>query len=60
MPLVMMEPQASETLLIYIAATNRVISIAIIIEREARHAYKVQRPIYFFSEVLNKSKARYS
>ena len=42
MPLVMMAPQVGETLLIYIAATNRVISTAIIIEREeAEHAYKV-------------------
>ena len=57
---VMMAPQAGETLLIYIAATNRVVSTAIIIEREeAGHAYKVQCPIYFISEVLNESKAQY-
>ena len=56
----MMAPQVSETLLIYIAATNRVVSTAIIIEQEeARHAYKVQHPVYFISEVLNESKARY-
>jgi len=37
-----MTPQAGETLLIYIAATNRVMSTAIVIEREeAEHAYKV-------------------
>ena len=59
-PPVMTAPQAGETLLIYIAATNHVVSTAIVVEREeARHAYKVQRPIYFISEVLNKSKARY-
>ena len=50
----MTTPQAGKTLLIYIAATNRVISTAIVIEREeAGHAYKVQRPIYFISKVLN-------
>ena len=55
-----MAPQAGETLLIYIAATNRVVSMAIIVEREeVGHAYKVQRPLYFISKVLNESKARY-
>ena len=60
MPPVMIAPQPSETLLFYIAATNCVVSMAIVVEQEeARHAYKVQCPIYFISEVLNKSKARY-
>ena len=55
-----MAPQAGETLLIYIAATNRVVSTAIIVEREeAGHAYKVQCHVYFISEVLNESKAPY-
>jgi hypothetical protein len=26
---------------------------------EAKHAYKVQRPVYFISEVLNESETRY-
>ena len=31
-----------------------------VVERdEPRHVYKVQRPIYFISEVLNESKTRY-
>jgi hypothetical protein len=35
-------PKKGETLLLYIAATNRVVSTAIIIEREVvRHMYKV-------------------
>ena len=60
MPPVLMAPQASETLLIYIAATNCVVSTAIVIKwEEVGHAYKVLHPIYFISEVLNKSKARY-
>ena len=47
-------------MLTYIAATNRVVSTAIVIEREeAEHAYKVQRPVYFISEVLNESKTHY-
>ena len=56
----MTTPQKDETLLIYIAATNRVVSTAIVVEREeAGYAYKVQRPVYFISEVLNESKTRY-
>ena len=59
-PPIMTAPQKDETLLIYIAATNRVVSTAIVVEREeARHAYKVQRLVYFISEVLNESKTRY-
>ena len=46
--------------MIYIAATSRVISIAIVVEHEeARHAYKVQHLVYFISEVLNEPKTRY-
>ena len=56
----MMAPQPDETLLIYITATSRVVSIAFNIEREeAGHTYKVQRLVYFISEVLNESKTRY-
>ncbi|XP_066383265.1 uncharacterized protein [Miscanthus floridulus] len=58
--LIMNTPQTSETFLVYITATNRVVSTAIIIEwEEARHAYKVQCLVYFISEVLNKSKAHH-
>ena len=40
--------------------THQVVSTAIVVEREEdRHAYKVQRLVYFISEVLNESKTRY-
>ena len=56
----MTAPRLDETLLIYIAATSRVVSTAIVVEcEEAGHAYKVQRPIYFISEVLNEPKTHY-
>ena len=56
----MIAPRPDETLLIYIAATSRVMSTAIVVEREeARHAYKVQCLVYFISEVLNEPKTRY-
>ena len=56
----MMAPWPDETLPIYITATSRVISTAIVVEREeAGHAYKLQRLVYFISEVLNEPKTRY-
>jgi hypothetical protein len=59
-PLILTAPKEGETLLLYIAATNRVVSTAIIIEREeVRHVYKVQRLVYFINEVLNESKTHY-
>ena len=50
-----------ESLLLYIAATTQVVSAALVVEREEEvHALKVQRPVYFISEVLSDSKTRYS
>ena len=46
--------------MIYIAGTSHIVSVAIIVERkDAEHAYKVQCPVYFISEVLNEPKTRY-
>jgi hypothetical protein len=53
-------PKEGETLLLYILATNRVVSTAIVVEREeVGHVYKVQRPVYFINKVLNESKTYY-
>ena len=50
-----------ESLLLYIATTMQVVSAALVVEwEEEGHAFKVQRPIYFISEVLSDSKTRYS
>jgi len=47
-------------MLLYIAATTHVVSTTIVVERkEEGHAYGVQRPVYFISEVLSESKVRY-
>jgi ribonuclease HI len=55
-----MVPRKGEQLLLYLVATTHVVSTAIIVERqEDSHAYPVQRPVYFVSEVLSESKARY-
>jgi dsDNA-binding SOS-regulon protein len=59
-PPVLTAPQKKEQLLLYLAATTHVVSTAIVVERqEDDHAYLVQRPVYFVSEVLSESKARY-
>ena len=60
LPRIMTAQRLDETLLIYIAATSRVISTAIVVEHEeVGHAYKVRRPVYFISEVLNEPKTHY-
>ena len=49
-----------ETLLLYVAANSRVVSVAVVVEREeAGKEHPVQRPVYYVSEVLIESKQRY-
>jgi hypothetical protein len=59
-PPVLTAPRKKEQPLLYLVATINVVSSAIVVERqEDGHAYPVQRPVYFVSEVLSESKARY-
>jgi dsDNA-binding SOS-regulon protein len=59
-PPVLTAPRKGEQLLLYLATTTHVVSTAIIVERqEDGHVYPVQRLVYFVSEVLSESKARY-
>jgi hypothetical protein len=54
-------PKKHEDMMLYIATTSTVVSTAIVVEREEEeHAYKVQRPVYYISEVLIDSKIRYA
>ena len=53
-------PMPQEPLLMYVSATPQVVSSVLVVEREEEgHAHKVQRPVYFISEVLGESKTRY-
>ena len=57
---ILVPPAEGEPLLLYVAATTQVVSAALVVERgEEGHALKVQRPVYFVSEVLSDSKTRY-
>ena len=57
---VLTPPKKYEDMMLYIAATSTVISTAIVVEREEEgRVYKVQRPVYYISEVLSESKIRY-
>jgi dsDNA-binding SOS-regulon protein len=59
-PPVLTAPRKKEQLLLYLSTTTHVVSTAIVVKRqEDGHAYQVQRPVYFVSEVLSESKARY-
>jgi hypothetical protein len=59
-PPVLTAPRKKEQLLLYLTATTRVVSSIIIVKwQKDGHAYPVQRPGYFVSDVLSNSKARY-
>jgi ribonuclease HI len=47
-------------MLLYIATTNQVVSLALVVERaEDGKEHGVQRPVYYLSEVLSPTKQRY-
>jgi hypothetical protein len=56
---ILIPPKKNEDMMLYISATSTVVSAVIVVEREEGHVYKVQRPIYYISEVLIDSKIRY-
>ena len=59
-PPILVAPTLAEPLLLYIAATTQVINTALVVERhEEGRVLKVQRPVYFVSEVLSDAKTRY-
>jgi ribonuclease HI len=57
---ILMPPSDSEPLYLYVTATTQVVNAVIVVERtEEGHTLSVQRPIYYISEVLSETKARY-
>jgi hypothetical protein len=60
-PPILMALTPKEPMLLYISATTQVVSVALVVEREEPgRSQKVQRPVYFVSEVLSETKTRYS
>jgi hypothetical protein len=60
-PPILTTPTPEEPMLVYISVTTQVVSAALVVEREEpERTQKVQRPVYFVSEVLSDSKTRYS
>jgi hypothetical protein len=60
-PLILTAPTTEELMLLYISTTTQVVSAALVVEREEPgRSQKVQRQVYFVSEVLSDSKMRYS
>ena len=55
---ILASPMPREPMLLYIAATNRVVSSVVIVERN-EDGKKHQRPVYYLSEVLSNSKQNY-
>src|SRR5215216_1581623 len=59
-PPILAAPIDKEPLLLYVVASSRVVSVAIVVERkELGKEYPVQRPVYYISEVLIESKQIY-
>ncbi|XP_051229429.1 uncharacterized protein [Lolium perenne] len=57
---VLAAPLPQETMLLYVAASNRAISAVMVVERkEEGKEQLIQRPVYYISEALIESKQRY-
>ena len=50
---ILVAPEQGEPLLLYVAASNHMVSVTLVIEREEPgHHLKVQWPVYFIRDVL--------
>jgi hypothetical protein len=60
-PPVLASLEPGDTLVLYVVATTQVINAALVVEREEPgHIYKVQRPIYYISNVLSDCETHYN
>ena len=55
---ILIAPERGESLLLYVVASNLIVSAALVVEREESGCpLKVQRVVYFVGEVLTDAKA---
>jgi hypothetical protein len=60
-PLILVSPEPSGTLLLYVVTITQVISAALVVEREEPgKVYKVHRPVYYISKVLSDCETCYN
>ncbi|MEJ2003329.1 MAG: hypothetical protein P8X77_18505 [Maritimibacter sp.] len=60
-PPVLASLEPGEIILQYVMATIKVVSVALVAEREEpKHIYKVQRPVYYISKILSDCETRYN
>src|SRR3954464_11257603 len=55
---ILASPLSKEPMLLYVAATNRVVSVVIVVERN-EEGKLVKNPVYYLSQVLSASKQNY-
>ena len=57
---ILVAPNVSELMLLYISATYQVVSALLVVEREEDgHKFPLQKPVYYVSTVLTPCKSRY-
>ena len=55
---ILVPPKDGETMLLYVEATQTVVSSVLVVERQAEKSAK-QHPVYFVSKVLHDARSRY-
>ena len=53
-----MPPKDGEVMVLYVAATPKVVSVVLVVERQVEKSTK-QHPVYFVSEVLHDAQSRH-
>ena len=53
-----MPPKDGEVMVLYVAATPKVVSVVLVVEHQVEKSMK-QHPVYFVSEVLHDARSRY-